>query len=100
MKNFDFKSLPAKILPVLQSLRKYSPLMFIVALVSIYGFLVFRVNSLTSSELNEDAITEKLQTVKRPKIDQSAVEKLEQLEDSNIEVKTLFQHARENPFQE
>jgi hypothetical protein len=100
MKNLDFKNLPATFLPFLQKVRRYVALIFIVGIAAMYGFLVFRINSLATSEPTEDAVMEELQTVQRPRIDQDALNKIQQLQDSNVEVQALFKHARDNPFQE
>ena len=43
---------------------------------------------------------QKVKTVKLPKIDENAVKNIEQLEDQNIEVQSLFNEARNNPFSE
>lgn len=98
--NIDLKTITTKLAGFAEKLRTYSVMVFIVVLVSIYSFLVFRINMLNGQEPSEDAVTEKLQTVKRPKIDQSAVDKIQQLQDNSVEVQTLFQQARDNPFQE
>lgn len=98
--NIELKALPNKLLPLLAAVRRYLILIFIVFFVGAYGFLVFRINALASSEPSDDAVAERLQSVKRPKIDQSAVDKIQQLEGQNIEVQTLFQEARQNPFSE
>jgi len=98
--NLEIKQLPKKLLPLLGKARRYLVMIFIIFFVGLYGFLVLRINTLASSEPSEDQVTEKLQTVKRPKIDQAAVDKMQQLEDQNIEVKTLFEQARKDPFSE
>jgi hypothetical protein len=98
--NLEIKDIPAKIMPVLTVLRRYLAMIFLVFFVSIYVFLTFRTTSLMSSKPDEDAITEKLKTVQRPRIDENAAEKILQLEDQNIQVKTLFKEARQNPFSE
>jgi hypothetical protein len=98
--NIDFKTLPGKILPLLLTVKRYMVLIFILALVSIYGFLVFNINTMVQKEPTEDAVQEKLNTVQRPKIDKQSLEKIQQLEDQNIDVQALFKQARDNPFSE
>lgn len=98
--NFDFKDLPKKFKPLLDYLKRYRGFIFIMLLLLAYGFIVFRINTLTTTEPDEAAILEKLQSVQRPKLDQSAVQKLEELEDQNVDVQTIFQQARDNPFTE
>ena len=83
-----------------QTLQKYLGLVFVVTMLGLYSFLVFRINSLTTAEPSDDAITEKLNTVQRPKVDEDIVSKVQNLEDNSVEVKALFQDARDNPFSE
>ncbi len=83
-----------------QKVTRYSTLIFIVLLLGMYSFLMFRINALNGSEPTDEAVAERLQSTKRPKIDQSAVDKIEQLQDNSVEVQTLFDEARENPFHE
>ncbi len=97
---FNVKDLPKKLRPVLDWLRRYKVFLFILLVLAAYGFIVFRINTLSRTEPDETAILEKLQSVQRPKLDQSAVKKLEDLEDQNVDVQTLFQQARDNPFTE
>jgi hypothetical protein len=98
--NFEAKDIPKKLMPLLQKATKYLVPIFLIFFVSIYAFLIFRVSTMARSEPDEDAIAEKLNTVKRPKIDQNAIDKIENLEDTNIQVQTLFNEARQNPFAE
>jgi hypothetical protein len=99
-KDLNIKDLQDKLGVWLKQVRQYLPLIFIVGLLSLYGFLVFRINSVSSAEPSDDAVAEKLKTVQRPKIDQATIDKLQQLQDNSSEVQTLFQAARDNPFQE
>lgn len=99
-KSLNIQSVIHKFNAVVQYVLRYMKLIFIVVLLAMYGFLVFRINTLTGAEPSDEAIAEKLQTVQRPKIDKSAVEKIQQLQDNSSEVQSLFQAARDNPFHE
>lgn len=96
----DLKLLKAKIPQILKTLRRYRLLIFIVVLVSIYSFLVYRINVLNNQTPNQDDITAKLQKSQSPKIDQSVVDKIKRLQDNSVDVQSLFNQARNNPFQE
>lgn len=98
--NIEVKNITAKILPALQGLKRYAVFIFILVVLVVYGYLVFHINGLASQEPPEDAIAERLKTVQRPRIDEDALNKIQQLEDQNIQVQTLFQDARDNPFAE
>lgn len=98
--NLDLKDLGNKLQPTLRFIKRYVSLFFVVTMLAVFGFLVFRINQFSSLEPSEDAIAEKLQSVQRPKLDQAIVDKIQQLQDQNIEVQSLFDQARSNPFSE
>lgn len=100
MKNLDLKTLATKLMPVLAWLRRYQVITFIVVLVSIYSLLVFRINLLVSKQPNDSDVTTQLKAVNPPKIDPAVISKIQQLQDNSVEIKTLFNQARDNPFQE
>ncbi len=92
------------ILPILKSksqgLIRHGKFIFILVALSMSGFLVFQINRLTSMEPTPEQLTAQQELIKRPKIDQETINKIEQLEDQNIAVQSLFQAARDNPFQD
>ncbi|MES2970707.1 MAG: hypothetical protein V4702_00080 [Patescibacteria group bacterium] len=96
----ELKNLPSKLKPELKLLRKYIVFGYFIALLMIFGFFVFRINQFSHTEPTEEAVQEKLQTVQRPKLDNAVLEKVEQLESQNIQVQSLFDQARNNPFNE
>jgi len=98
--NIDLKKVPTAIAPILAVCKRYLTFGFFVIVASLLGFLLFQVNSLTAQTPDEDLVTEKLQTVTRPRIDQATVNKIKQLEDQNLQVQSLFDEARNNPFDE
>ena len=99
-KNIDIKQLSNVGKQVSRFAQRYASFMFIIAVLLAYSFLVFRISVLSQTEPSDDAVAEQLQTVKRLKIDQNSIDKIQQLEDHNIGVQSLFESARENPFQE
>ena len=74
--------------------------MIVMLSLGVYSFIVFRINSLIVAEPTDAQVSEKLQTVQRPKIDQVSIDKINQLSDNSVEVKAIFKEARQNPFQE
>lgn len=96
----ELKTLPEKLQPLFQFVKKYVVFMFFVGMLVIFAFLVYRINQYSSKAPTEDDVQGKLQTVQRPKIDPAVVEKIEQLQSQNIQVQSLFDHARDNPFNE
>jgi hypothetical protein len=98
--NVDIKNITTRLTPILKSLSKYTSLAVLLLFLGLAGFLVLRINQLTGAEPGDDLVAEKLKGVTRPKVDQKAVEAMENLEDQNVNVKALFDEARQNPFAE
>ncbi len=96
----DVKDSFAKLQPVIQFLKRYAVFMFVLLVLGIFGFFVFRINQYSRIEPSDEAVQEKLKSVQRPKIDQSVLDKIEQLKGQNIQVQSLFDQARNNPFNE
>lgn len=89
-----------KLTKIWQRLRRYQTVIFIVFVALLYGFLVFRINSLSGQQPSDSDISAQLQRSSTPHIDQSSVDKIKQLQDNSVQVKTLFNNARNNPFAE
>ena len=99
-KNLEVKDIPQKIMPLIEKARKYTKISFFVFMILACCFLVLRINSFASTEPTESQVDDKLETVKRPHIDQASIEKIQQLQDQNVQVQSLFKDARDNPFSE
>jgi hypothetical protein len=98
--NIDLKDLSSKVQPVVAFLKRYTKFIYFIAMLLAATFLVFRINQLSNVQPSDDAITEKLQTVQRPRLDADALQKIQQLQDQNVQVQSLFEQARNNPFSE
>lgn len=98
--NLDLKDIPAKLLALLQKLKKYTVFICILAVLGIFVFLVWRIQHYATVEPTDTDVVNKLNELHTPRLDQDAVNKILLLEDQNVEVQTLFNQARQNPFQE
>lgn len=96
----DIKQALAKINPIIAFIKRYRVILIVVVLFGIYGFLIVRIYLLNQIQPSEEVVAERLQTVTRPRIDQNAINKIQELEDQNVQVQTLFKEARDNPFQD
>jgi predicted PurR-regulated permease PerM len=70
----------------------------VILVLLIYVLVVLKINTLASAEPSADQ--EQVVTTSIPKIDANAVKQIQSLENSNTQVHSLFQQARNNPFQE
>lgn len=96
----ELKDLPAKLKPLLAKLNEYAVFVFIIVSLLCMSYLVFRINQLSKLEPSDTALTEKLQTTPRPRVDEDLVRNIEKLRDESVQVQTLFEQARDNPFSE
>lgn len=85
---------------LLRGLNTYRSLLFFVAIASLYGYIVWRINVLSNAPPSQADITSAQQKVPQPKISAATVKKLESLQDNSVRVQALFNEARQNPFQE
>jgi hypothetical protein len=99
-KSINLSTFTSKLSSIKQGALKYLRLIVIVLVLGMYAFLVFKINLLVNSDPSDASVQDKLQTVQRPKIDQAAIDKIQQLQDNSGDVQTLFKAARDNPFQE
>lgn len=96
----ELKNIIPAIKKLLNRAQTYAAFIFIIGILSLYGFLVFQIGSLASKDPEETAVSDQLNTLKRLRIDQDTIDKIEQLEDQNVSVQSLFKEARDNPFQD
>ena len=80
-------------------LKRYSFTLFIVFVVCLYGFLLFRVNSLGNAQPMTADVNKQVNAAAIPHIDQAVVKQLQSLQDNSVNVQSLFDQARSNPFQ-
>ncbi|HSX16898.1 MAG TPA: hypothetical protein VLH86_02245 [Patescibacteria group bacterium] len=97
----QFQELFNKIKPIVRPiLSRYTIMGVFLLFMLIYSALVLRINHLSSKEPSDSQVSSELKTIPRPKVDPATLAKIQQLQDQNIQVKALFDQARQNPFAE
>lgn len=94
----NIKDIPAKLMELLGKLNRYAVVLFLLLVALVYGFLMMRIQSLQNVQPSNTPVRGTV--VATPHIDQSVVDQLQQLQDNSVSVKSLFDQARSNPFQE
>ena len=98
--NLDTSQIKPLVHTVADFFKKYAVVLFIVLGIAVLSFLVYQVGSLASKEPPESLVEEKTGEARPIRIDSRAVEQVQQLQATNIEVKALFNQSRDNPFTE
>jgi hypothetical protein len=98
--DLDISLLKKNLKRFLALLNSYRALLFFFVLTALYGYLVWRINVLSSAPPSQADLNAAKQNVTQPHISSATVKKLESLQDNSVRVQALFNEARQNPFQE
>lgn len=66
----------------------------------LYSVLILQINRLNRIQPTDEAVQQQVQKVAIPTINEQTAEKLKNLEDNNQNIKSIFEDARRNPFEE
>lgn len=72
--------------------------LFLLLVAAVYGFVVWRTSVLQNAQPSASSVSSQVQST--PHIDQTTISKIQQLQNSSVNVNALFNQARQNPFQE
>lgn len=81
-------------------INRFKIVIFVLLVVSVYGYIILTISSLSGAQPSSDQINQQNISIKSAKVDKKVILQLQQLQDNSISVKTLFDDARDNPFQE
>jgi len=79
---------------------RYAVIFFLLLVAAVYGFVLFKITSYSSSQPNGSDIASQAKAFSVPHIPASAVDQMQSLQDHSVSVRALFDAARNNPFQE
>ncbi|HWB39469.1 MAG TPA: hypothetical protein VG604_04520 [Candidatus Saccharimonadales bacterium] len=87
---------------LLGQLLQVRVMLFFVFVGLVYGYTIVKMNNLSDVNPSSSDVTSAVQTSQQssPRIDQAVVDKIERLKDNSVNVQSLFNQARSNPFQE
>ena len=88
-----------KLIQIKRILLGYSVLIFVLFIAGLYGFILFRISSLTNAQPSSSAVSGQVQAAQIPHIDKNVLNQLESLQNNSVNVQSLFNNARSNPFQ-
>lgn len=81
-----------------QKLDRWSVGLFLGLVVILYGFVLFRINTLSNARPSDAQLSSQSAPV-TPHIDPAIINQVQQLQDNSVSVQALFDQARSNPFQ-
>lgn len=93
-------SLRSSLAPAGLFIKSYMLLWFVILLAAVYGFVLYNIQAAVTAEPSQTAIDAKVQSTATPHVDPEVVQQMQSLQDHSVNVQTLFDQARSNPFQE
>lgn len=97
--SMDFKQLPQQLGQAGHKIARYIPILFFVIVAGVYGFLLLQIGTYSKAGPDESVVTAQTAGIS-PNIDKEAIEQIKQLQDNSVNVQSLFDQARSNPFNE
>ena len=96
--NLDLKSILPQLRKYQKLLSKHAVFTAVLVVLLAYVFMVWKIGQLATAtpDPSQTAAT----TTKIPTVDKTAIKQIQTLEQSNTNVQTLLDNARNNPFQE
>ncbi len=95
----NLDSVTHKLESIKNSIVKHIVVISIVAVVSLFGFMVVRIYLLSTAEPTQAQVDDKLNSYKVVRLDPQIAALFRSLEDQNISIESLFDNGRTNPFQ-
>src|SRR4051812_32862156 len=96
--DLDLKTISKKAVAFSKKASRHTSFVALMLVLIAYILVVWQISKLATTEPSGDAET--AASTKIPKIDPNAIQQIQALEQNNTQVHSLFNQARNNPFQE
>ena len=94
------QSLLAPLKPLGTTLWRYRVLLIIIIFSALYIYILLLSGAQAERQPSAKAVDEQVKATVRPRVDEATAETMMNLEDQNLDIKAIFNEARENPFVE
>lgn len=82
-----------------QKAIRFKATLFVIVVAATYGFIVWRASDLANVQADQNAVSKQTSTL-QPHIDPATIQKIKELQDNSVNVRSLFDQSRQNPFKE
>ena len=96
--SISLDSIKKKLLRAAHGVARYRTFVFFLTASALYAFIIWRINVLAVSTPTEAEVQTATTQQSVPSIKPSVVNKINSLKDNNVNVQTLFEQSRNNPF--
>ncbi len=93
--SFDYKKV---LLKLASHVSTYRVIITALALCSLFAFTILRINGLSNPDVDQTKLNEQISSLKKVNFNNDAIEKIQALVDSGVEIDANFDPNRSNPF--
>jgi hypothetical protein len=86
--------------PLFVFIKRYAVILFVIFFAGLGIYLVMKIDEFSRVDPGIAQVETRLSEVKKSRIDEDTITALEQLEDKNISIESLFNNGRVNPFED
>lgn len=98
--NLDLKSVKSQARKLLKLEVRHAAFLVIMIILTVYLVTVWRIGQLATAEPSAEDQAAAQTTGKLLRVDEEAIKQIQELEHRNINIQSLFNEARKNPFLE
>lgn len=99
-KKIDIATLKASLKKYWQKFSMHATFAVLIVVLVAYVLVVWQISKLATAEPSTQDQDAALAATNIPKVNKTAIEQIQSLEQSNTDIHSLFNQARNNPFQE
>src|SRR5688500_3966536 len=98
--NLDLKSIKSQVQKLLKLEARHAAFLVIMIILAVYLITVWKIGQLATAEPSAEDQANAQTTGKLLRVDEAAIKQIQELEHRNINIQSLFNEARKNPFLE
>jgi len=95
----DLTNILTKLRPIKTFIAHFAVVIFIVSVAAIFGYMTLKIAHYSNVEPSDIQVQDTKDSLKAFKLDDTAVQKIKQLQDQKINIESLFDNGRANPFE-
>lgn len=88
-----------KLAPVKDFIVRYAVIIFVLSIVAVFAYMTLNIAHFANLDPSASQIDERTSSLTAVKLDEKSITKIKQLQDQNINIESLFDNGRANPFQ-
>ncbi len=88
-----------KLTPAKDFIVRYAVIIFVLSVVAIFAYMTLNIAHFANLDPTSNQLDEKTNSLTAVKLDEKSITKIKQLQDQNINIESLFDNGRANPFQ-